>query len=170
MVSKLGSLPPPSGLALATTMPPELICSPLFPATLLPDQGVGGAQEQDAATLEARGVLSARAELIVPVDAVAFDDGVTGPARFPVVEHQDALAVPPDVVACHGDVPGVPYEDPELIVDGHVVAHHGVGERRVPDVEAGLVVADRDVVGKHGLVGFEPGDAIFAVVDGRDPG
>jgi hypothetical protein len=52
---------------------------------------------------------------------------------------------------------------------GPVVADHRVGVRRVHDVEPGLVVADRRVVGEHGMRGLETRDAVIAVVDRHDP-
>ena len=129
------------------------------------------AEQQDAAALGGhRRVLVLLAELVVVEDAVVPDDGVARAAALPVVEDQDALAVSVDDVAADQDVPGVPDEDAELVAERPVIPHHRVGMWRIPDVEPGLVVTDRGVVGEQGLRGDEAGDAVTAVVDRHHPG
>jgi hypothetical protein len=133
-------------------------------------QRAGRAQQQDSATLGVhRRVPALRAELVVLEHAVVPDGGVAGSSRLSVVEDQDALTVPADPVAHHEDLPGVPDEDPELVADGPVVAHDRVGVWRVPDVEPGLMVADRGVVGEQGSGRDKPRYAVGAVIDRHDP-
>ena len=59
--------------------------------------------------------------------AVVNDGGVTRPSWLSVIEDEDALAVPADMVVCDKDMPGMPDEYPELVAVGLVVAHHRVG-------------------------------------------
>ena len=70
-------------------------------------------------------------------------------AQALLIEHEDALAIPGGQVAEHRDFPGVPDEYPECVAPGDIVAHDGVRVRRVADVEPGLMVAYRDIIGEQ---------------------
>ena len=99
IVSKFGLLPLVSACALATTMPPELNCLPLLPTRVVRHQGVGRAEQQDAAALDVHRVVAAlRAELVVLDHAVVEDRGVTRATWLAVVQDHDALAVPAELV------------------------------------------------------------------------
>ena len=172
IVSKLGLLPPVSACALATTMPPELICVPRLPDTLLKatNEFVAPSSRMPP-PCRFTGVSPCLGQNLLLADNTVVNDG--DPARaalLPVIQDHDALAVPADEVVRDQDLPGVPDEDPELVAEGLVVAHHRVGVRRVPDVEPGLVVADRHVVGEQGPGGFEAGNTVVAVIDRHGPG
>jgi hypothetical protein len=79
--------------------------------------GEGGAQQQDAAALKRRCLIVRGTELVVPDDFVVADGGVPGTAWLTIIENQDALAVPAEMIADDEDVPGVPDEMPSWLPD-----------------------------------------------------